>query len=394
MAAETPPLPAGLQRFGRAYTAVANLLLGTLIAFAAINAGLYLFPSLRAEAAVDTPMRFFGIETLLPVYPGWAPNDLVQLHAESRVVFEYKPVLQFRIRPISGTYVNATTEGYRVNAHQAPWPPRRDALNVFVFGGSTTFGWLLADKDTIVSQLQDQAQAAACPRPVAVYNFGHPSYISTQEALLFQSLIMADTAPDVAVFVDGFNDFFFRGEPSFTPTLRAMMDGSDLHHIFGSITQLPLYELARRLRARYLYRPPVLAPDVERQQHESVIAQWRRNKKLIEETGQLHGTRTVFVWQPVPTYKYDLGQHFLYRREPVAPGEEVPYADIGRAYGVMSAHRAELEAQGNFLWLADMQEDVRENLYVDRVHYTAKASGEIARRILQFLNASSLLGCS
>ena len=73
------------------------------------------------------------------------------------MIFEYAPIVEFEIRPMSGTYVNASQHGFRVNARQAPWPPVRGAFNVFVFGGSTAFGWLLPDRDTIASQLQDLA---------------------------------------------------------------------------------------------------------------------------------------------------------------------------------------------------------------------------------------------
>jgi hypothetical protein len=389
----SPDTPDRVSRLGSAYSAVANTLLATLIVFVLVNVALSFVPSLRAETAVETPMAFFGVDRLLPAYPGWSRDDLIQLHEESRVVFEYQPIVQFRVRPIAGTFVNATPQGYRVNGRQAPWPPDPGAVNVFVFGGSTTFGWLLADRDTIVSQLQDRVAALGCPRPVAVYNFGQPSYISTQEALFFQSLVMAGTVPDVAVFIDGFNDFFFGGELSFTQVLRGMMDDSDLHHRLGPLTRLPAYQLARRARARFLYRPPVMEPAAEQQQHQRVIAQWLRNKRLIEETGRQHGTKTVFVWQPVPVFEYDLSQHFLYRDAPLAAGAPVPNADVGRAYGLMAARRAELESQGNFLWLAGMQAGVRENLYVDRLHYNAKASGEIAGRILEFLTSASLLEC-
>ncbi len=383
-----------MSRLASAYSAAANALLGSVIVFTLLNAVLYLFPAFRAETAVETPIAFFGADRLLPAYPGWSRSDLIQLHEESRVVFEYQPIVQFRVKPITGTFVNATAQGFRVNARQAPWPPSPDAFNVFVFGGSTTFGWLLADRDTIVSQLQDQVAQAGCGRQVAVYNFGQPSYISTQEALFFQSLVMAGTTPGLAVFVDGFNDFFFGGEMSFTPVLRGMMDDSDLHHRLGPLTRLPAYQFARRARARLLYRPPVMEPAAEQQLHERVIAQWLRNKQFIEEIGRGHAVKTAFVWQPVPVFKYDLTKHFLYRDAPLPPGEPPPNADVGRGYVRMEAHRQALEAQGNFLWLADMQADARENLYVDRLHYNAVASGAIAGRILDFLKTASLLECA
>ena len=338
-----------MSRLASAYSAAANALLGSVIVFTLLNAVLYLFPAFRAETAVETPIAFFGADRLLPAYPGWSRSDLIQLHEESRVVFEYQPIVQFRVKPITGTFVNATPQGFRVNARQAPWPPSPDAFNVFVFGGSTTFGWLLADRDTIVSQLQDRVADAGCRRPVAVYNFGQPSYISTQEALFFQSLVMAGTAPDLAVFVDGFNDFFFGGEMSFTPVLRGMMDDSDLHHRLGPLTRLPAYQFARRARARLLYRPPVMKLAAEQQLHERVIAQWLRNKQFIEEIGRGHAVKTAFVWQPVPVFKYDSTKHFPHRDAPLPRENCCQNADVGRGYVRMEADRHTLEAQGNFL---------------------------------------------
>jgi len=39
----------------------------------------------------------------------------------------------------------------------------------------------------------------------------------------------------------------------------------------------------------------------------------------------------------------------------------------------------------DFLWLGDMQEDRKEPLYLDTVHYTADFSAEIAGRIAGFV---------
>lgn len=369
---------------------MAQTFLSSLLVFALVNALLYPFRYLRASTAVDTPMTFYGVDRLLPAYPGWNAEDLIQLHEESRVTFAYEPIVEFRIKPIAGEYVNASAPGFRRNAQQGPWPPNSDAFNVFVFGGSTTFGWLLADRDTFVSQLQEQVATAGCDRPVRVYNFGQPSYISTQEALFFQSLVRAGTAPDVAVFVDGFNDFFFRGQMSFTSRLRGIMDGSDLQLRLGPITSLPMYQLARRMRATLRDAPPDMEPAAERQLWDGIIAQWLSNKTFIEAIGRQHGVRTAFVWQPMPAYKYDMNHHFLYRD---TPDEPLPYTNIGRAYTLMSQKRSELEGQQNFLWLADMQEDRRENLYVDRIHYSAAFSRDIASQLLVFLQGANLLGC-
>ncbi len=380
-------------RFARAYTDVARAVLGTILVLAVANLLLYAWPSLRASRSVDTPLDVFGLDRLLPAYPGWDRADLAELHRQSRVTFVYEPIVQFKIAPMSGTYVNAVPQGYRLNQRQGPWPPRDDAWNVFVFGGSTTFGWLLRDRDTIVSQLQDRAGTPVCGRPVVVYNFGQPSYISTQEGLLFLNLLRAGVVPDMAIFIDGLNEFFFRGEMSFSNRLQSLMEGADLTQRLGPVTEWPLYQLARRLRARLFYAPPVMDSASEQQLFQRIVDQWLQNKRFIDRIGRQHGVATTFVWQPVPTYKYDLRAHFLYAGQDLA-GATVPYADVGRGYRVMETKRQTLEAEQNFLWLADMQEAVTENLYVDRVHYTAAFSGAIAERILTFVTSRHPAPCA
>jgi hypothetical protein len=46
----------------------------------------------------------------------------------------------------------------------------------------------------------------------------------------------------------------------------------------------------------------------------------------------------------------------------------------------------------NFPWLADIQEQAKESLYIDCCHYNNKFSQEIARHIGQFLIERKLLG--
>ena len=81
----------------------------------------------------------------------------------------------------------------------------------------------------------------------------------------------------------------------------------------------------------------------------------------------LAGVRVYFVWQSVPTYKYEIQSH------PFAAG-------IGRHW--LSKFGYEHMAQllkanpqpSNFLWCADIQESLHEPLYVDAFHYSPAMS--------------------
>src|SRR6185503_15185425 len=102
----------------------------------------------------------------------------------------YEAFTQFCERPFHGRFVNVSENGFRVSAQQGPWPPDADNFNIFLFGGSTTFGYGLPDSQTVASYLQDDLAARSSPH-VRVYNFGRGSYVSEQERVLFEELLLA-----------------------------------------------------------------------------------------------------------------------------------------------------------------------------------------------------------
>ena len=92
------------------------------------------------------------------------------------------------------------------------------------------------------------------------------------------------------------------------------------------------------------------------------------------------GVRTIFVWQPVPVYKYELRYHYYLHSDK----DFGVYVRSKYGYALMEELRAQGKLDANILWLADLQQDKTENLYVDAVHYNAPFSREIAARICSF----------
>src|SRR6185369_12207002 len=121
--------------------------------------------------------------------------------------------------------VTVDPAGFRAGRDQRPWPPDPARFNVFVFGGSTTFGYGVADGDTIASQLQPLL--ARHGRDVAVYNFGRGYYYSTQERILYEQLLAGGFVPALAVFIDGLNDFCYDHDDSaVSARLAAALEGN------------------------------------------------------------------------------------------------------------------------------------------------------------------------
>ena len=118
---------------------------------------------------------------------------------------------------------------------------------------------------------------------------------------------------------------------------------------------------------------------------ETVCQHYLNNQQLIAGVAAARGVQVCFVWQPVPTYKYDLQFH--------------PFQEPNLRYHWFAAHGYRHMARlikdrapsNNFLWCADMQEQLHEPLYVDAVHYSAHMSELLAQQITQMLAERKIL---
>ena len=369
-----------------AYQSAAVLGCTTLILLVALNAMLSLafrvkdafFPEINPDAAAYH-------ERLRGVYPGMSLDEIRELMAETwqrRIV--YDPFTQFREGPFTGKYVNVHAAGFRIGLDQGPWPPAEGDLRIFMFGGSTLFGYGVRDEDTIASHLQRYLRERLGPK-VSVYNFGQGAYFSAQERALWEQLLLAGRGHDRAIFIDGLNEFAqLDGEPAWTQTLRDFVaqQTNDWSQRWVSRTALARFVFGVRNRlgiageAGDRSGDGAAAQPVDPALIEAVCERYLRNKRLIEAVAAAYGISCVFVWQPIPTYQYEPSRHPFMPKNPSPPLRHAP-----RGYAWMAARRGDPRLGGNFLWLADLQNDQPGPLYVDQVHYNAAFSKTLAEAI-------------
>jgi hypothetical protein len=383
-----------VRRLKSIYTGLAVLLLSTFLILTFLNLSFAGLSALRHALRPDPgPIWQYGWQPIFTAYPGWKQKEIVELL--NGVYFdhsiEYESFTQFRERPRQTKYVSVDGAGFRNVKDQGPWPPDPACENIFVFGGSTTFGYGVTNEETIPSWLQERASVGESRKPVRVYNFGRGYYFSSQETVLFCRLLVSKVVPDVAVFIDGLNDFVYPdGEPEYTSRLASSMDGSQIPDF---LTKSPLNRAALFVRQRFLQLPlpaedKQSGPKLYEKQARAVIERWRLNKKLTQAVATSFGVRTVFVWQPAPTYKYDLRYHAFSKGNFRLFG---PHERSRAGYAVMDQLRQNGGMGDDFLWLGDIQEQRTENLYVDLLHYRPSFAKVIANDIYDFILQQGLL---
>ena len=403
------------RKFSQAYKVLALHVLNTLVFLTVVNVGLWGVFKIRDGFSPSNPIFHINrdysnlsLSNLKRVYPDLNKEAIDKLLKEtwSRPIV-YETFTQFKENPYRGDYVNVDENGFRIGKNQGPWPPEPDKLNIFLFGGSTTFGYGVPDDQTIASYLQ-QFLSDKLGREVRVYNFGRGFYYSTQERILLEKLLTSGFLPDLAVFVDGYNDFMYRfgDEPLFTSELKSLVGNNKIE--ISLLNNLPLTRLiayfkriasptlekkeehrdgSRQLGSSNGQKRNTPAAKEETYNDKSIVTyvvnRYLTNKKLIEAVTAVYGVRSVFVWQPIAPYKYDLNYHLL-----VGDGFDNLYSS---GYRYMEELIKKKPLGDNFLWCADMQERLQEPLYVDRVHYSGKMSEMLAATIANLLLERNIL---
>jgi hypothetical protein len=369
----------------------ATYFLNTLILLIVLNLILGLYYYVHDAVVARDPDRIFlqfpgVLENMKTLYPTMTKAEVAQLLSE-----EYRPwqtdwFTGFSEAPFHGKYVNVSPYGFRPGADQGPWPPVHDGKNyvVFLFGGSTAFSYGETDDQAMGSRLQPLL-AKKLGRPVSVYNFGQSSYFSTQERILFEQLILAGQRPDMVIFLDGLNDFHWvnavmpaspdqRPPRPVAPTWKST--------IVDATRLLPMGRLAVSVRDSMAKASHQKTPDeikvlstnfADPKSLQGAIDRYLTNMRLIQAEADAYSIKTLFVWEPAPTYEYDLSYDPFITPELGFTG--FTYTKYGYP---MLRDEVTRTPPKNFLWCADLQKDLHELVYVDEFHYSPKMTDIIA----------------
>jgi hypothetical protein len=390
------------------YKSFAVILLNTCILLLFLNIIIFLGFKVKdyfSGAGENNPVsQKYSSSSLREVYPELSDEALNDLLSESWTrPLVYEPFTQLKEKPFHGMYVNVDENGFRITKNQGNWPPESSKYNIFLFGGSTIFGYGVSDSQTIASYLQE-ALSGKLKHDVRVYNFGRAFYYSSQELIFFENLLLSGFIPDMAIFVDGLNEFFhYNNEPFLTDLIKPIVDGK----IRGVDFAPKVYEKLPMIKVFRVFKSFIkkklnennethVSDEVNQSNFNenisdtnsifiNVINTYLQNKKIIESAAGVYGVQPVLVWQPIPTYKYDLNYHLFF-------GSGISrFRNASYGYRHFEEFIKEKPLSANFFWSADIQEKIKLPLYVDKYHYSPKMSQILANKIAEFLLEKNLI---
>jgi lysophospholipase L1-like esterase len=356
------------------------LILGTLELSTIAIARLNLFPSYTDI----THSRYLE----LPYYLEHKWSEEYWLEARQAEKYRYQPFVVWRHQQFEGTHVNINQDGIRITPRANCVP---DAFTVYIFGGSSMWGWGSPDWGTIPAFLQAGLDELI-EGPVCVVNMGEDAYVSTQSLVSLTIELQKGRVPDVVIFLDGVNDVFVAyesGEPGVHPMLAdisARFEGQG-NNLLNWLTGTRLFWLAKNLTQRidvyegmpdrYQDTSSIMDQDIDELAYE-VIERYLGNYNLVYSLASEYGFQSFFFWQPhITVGEKELTSHELDMRIEISGTLSQL---VNQSYDYINHISKEFQ---NIHYIADLFDDRAEQIWIDSWgHVTPEGNKLIANEMI------------
>jgi lysophospholipase L1-like esterase len=318
----------------------------------------------------------------------WAHDYVDELYVDVRA--DWWPYVHWRGVPHAGRYINIDEDGLRrtpqsqiSQSSAAASVPKR---TIWLFGGSTVWGWGARDEQTIAAHLARELTGAG--QAVEVVNYGQIGYVSTQEVIALSSALRRGARPDVVVFLNGYNDLIaalqegVAGLPQNESNRRAefnmRLPGALAAETRRSATMWLVKGLLRRASGAPDSQQSFGGPDQPTLEMlgKDVIEVYAENLRLVEQIRGAHGFDAFYYWQPVAIWKKQLvGDERAAAKD--WPALEALLVNVRGLF----ATTPPLSDNSRFRDLTGLFDDSPEPVFIDTCHFSEEENQTVAREI-------------
>lgn len=254
-----------------------------------------------------------------PAYRGDAWVERYFAEFES-MTYTYVPFIGPRVESVHGRYINSA-EGIR-RSYAPQGVDGDEAVEIWFFGGSTTFGEGQRDLHTVPSEVVRLAEHEGVT--IRAVNYGERGYTAFQEFLLLEQELASRPAPDLVVFFDGHNEAGVRAENETPPDNQPAVFQQDVvaeafdrapaqpgqvaapePSIWADYVATSVASKIWRLVGEAAAQPagaqpgPVFDPATADETRD-VFSVYSRAVDLAGSVADRHGVVPEFFWQPAP----------------------------------------------------------------------------------------------
>lgn len=352
-----------------AYKATAIILLNTIVLLAGVELAAIALSTVRQQDAPLPP--YYAQQDWSDTY--WDENS-----AAGRKM--YQPYVVWRRQPFTGQTITIDSAGIRKTGDGCD-----AAHNVFMFGGSTMWGWGAPDWLTIPAYFQAGMAASTEVNP-CVTNFGDDSYISTQNVIALIKELQSGNVPELVVFYDGIND-----------TLNALQSGKAGIHTYADEISRSLEKVYHRAlsesQAFRLVRSLLHQKSNELDASEldalagSVVQLYLGNYEIVSALAEHFGFEHFFFWQPV----ISVGSKVLTKEEEALRDELSPVTiNFFRSVYQQIESAASQPEYDRLHYIGDIFSGESSQLWMDPWHVTPVGNEMVARAMLETIQAKPI----
>ncbi len=373
-----------------------NILGIALLMFVVIEAGFFL--SFFIRRAWHSPAPEFRIQADTYADSSWAAKYYKEIEGIGRL--RYRSYVGWRRESYNGEYITINSDGLRKTINISSSEDAGSAMKVFMFGGSTMWGYGTPDDLTIPSTLGREVKNKGIN--CEIINFGQYAYVSTQGVLELMLQLQKGNIPDAVIFYDGVNDTFgaFQSNVPGLPHSEAyrekefnISEKSDLE-IVAAQTAIRKLSIVRALNGvlkktglrRDIFQP--IPPKYEKPISDrgalahAVAETYINNIRLVQALSKTYNFACLFYLQPTIFQKQHLTE---YERQSIEldfnyPGMKELYLD---AYASIRQLSASLSDDIAFHDMSLIFSDVHEPIFVDFNHVGEKGNSVIAKRMAE-----------
>lgn len=325
------------------------------------------------------------------VRSGYSMPVIQQIYGQTRAA-EYADVLEAQQAPFESLpfighreasrytrFITVTEDGVRCNQDGVETCPFRGGDGaVWVFGGSTTFGYGVKNSETIPAYIEKNL------RNYSVFNLGVGHFYSTPERILFQQLLTFTPPPEIVVFIDGLNDFYHLDVPDTAPSEEFRQRWLDMS-VGDRLISLGRRVIRESRVAVLIYRffnakTPRINQNSSAPDDSMINAAADRmiqNFRMRAAIAEIYGTRIIQVIQPIP------GKGLGHKFSKVPPHliNLGAHQNSTLGYSVMAKWMRQLQPMKDVYDLSDLS--ICAPMYIDSVHYSREFNELIARTIVE-----------
>lgn len=347
---------------------------------------------------VEYAGRFRGSAFPCPDY--WSRDQarkVVTPYLEVEKKFEnaYVPFSLWGYREYHSKIVNIERTGdlYIRRTHfNTPKPKFR----IWMFGASAVFGnFSESDRSTIPSILSREFNSRGLN--VQILNFGIAGYSSTQETILLSQLLKSNLPkPDLAIFYDGYNDFYLIHQA------EKYNFNADYHQNYPFIKDLFERPLSAWIGKTLLYKNVMkvvwfFQNTVARRQSaqesknsgkdlrrllKKQISAYETNMVMVDALASHYKFKALHFVQPTLIHKKKKTRYELWLTKKTPIKYMTSY--LSNAYDLFENHFRNRRQRP--ISLTDCFVNEKQNIFIDVVHHPAVGNEKVARAMLRYIN--------